>query len=231
MAPVSTESLPSIDYDGGEPAGGENLFAAWESGSTSHIPAPLSVRRPRYRRVIVYLAMRYASRFKRRILSVGAGNGFTELALTEAGFSVLATDRSPVAVEYCRRKGLMASQFDFPGGPMPAEDPFDVLYCDGMLGHLWLPQQGLAVVWSRFAQLGTKDAVLILSNDLAERDGEPDFEVFGQPTARFFRPSAGWFAADARASGSWVCEVSRVLHYKRPKGRRRREVLVLKRAY
>lgn len=228
---MKPEALPSIKYDGDEVDGTASLFKAWESGSTSDIPAPLSVRRPRYRQIIVCIVRHYAAGAGTTVLSIGAGNGFAELALARAGFDVVATDRSHIAVSHCRQKGLRALQYDFPDNPPPVDRTFDVLYCDGVFGHLWSPESGFSLVWRRLRQLGNENSIVFLSNDLAETDAGPTFEVFGQPNARFFRPPVGWFAKDAGLSGLWTLEAESVLLYKRPKGMRRRELLVLKRSH
>ncbi|HEX8736847.1 MAG TPA: hypothetical protein VF721_16055, partial [Pyrinomonadaceae bacterium] len=88
---MTIENLPSVDYDGVDEYGSQSLFAIWESGQTSQMPAPLSVRLPRYRRLIVELIKRYGAKPPASVLSIGAGNGFTEAELAAAGFDVLAT--------------------------------------------------------------------------------------------------------------------------------------------
>src|SRR5689334_15347728 len=109
---MTQERLPSVDYDNFKD--GESLFAVWERGAAAKIPAPLSVRRPRYRRLMVGLAKKHSAKSKARILSVGAGNGFTEAEMKKEGFDVLATDVSEIALEYCRRKGLKTLLYEFP---------------------------------------------------------------------------------------------------------------------
>src|ERR1041384_8180907 len=102
---MNKDFLPYIDYDTSEVAG-ESLFALWEQGESGLLPAPLSVRRPRYRRLIIGLVKRYRPSLNATVLSIGAGNGFTEADLVSAGFDVVATDRSEIALEYCRQKGV-----------------------------------------------------------------------------------------------------------------------------
>src|SRR5262245_51841900 len=97
-------SLPYVDYESFQ--SGESLFAVWESGAPTQMPAPLSVRLSRYRQLIVKLARKHHLKSSAKVISIGAGNGFTEVELQKAGFDVLATDVSNVALEYCRRKGL-----------------------------------------------------------------------------------------------------------------------------
>lgn len=220
-------TLPSVDYDG---AGGESLFVMWESGRAAGLLAPLSVRRPRYRRLIVGVLRRYASAPAARVLSIGAGNGFTEAELAEAGFNVLATDRSAIALRFCERKGLATARYEFPEEPPEGLRGFDAVYCDGVLGHLWRPESGCQEFWAKATGFCKRDALMLLSNDLSETDAAPTFGVRGDPGARFFRPPAGWFAQEAQAGGLWRSEHARVLRYRRHGSLRRRELLLLRRS-
>lgn len=219
--------LPSVDYDG---AGDESLFGKWERGEAASMQAPLSVRRPRYRRLIVEILRRHASAPTARVLSIGAGNGFTEAELAAAGFEVLATDRSEIALRFCERKGLVTARYEFPEDPSERLRGFDVVYCDGVLGHLWQPAEGCREFWVKATQFCKRDALMLLSNDLSETDAAPALSVRGDPGAKFFRPPAGWFAQDAQASGLWRPEHARVISYRRQGLLRRREILTLRRS-
>jgi SAM-dependent methyltransferase len=220
-------TLPSVEYDS---VGGESLFVMWESGEATGMLAPLSVRRPRYRRLLVGILRRYAPAPAARVLSIGAGNGFTEAELAAAGFSVLATDRSEIALRFCERKGLATARYEFPEEPSEGLRGFDAVYCDGVLGHLWRPELGCQEFWVKATEFCKRDALMLLSNDLSETDIAPTFGVRADHRARFFRPPAGWFAQDAQASDLWRPEHARVLHYRRQGSLRRREILLLRRS-
>lgn len=222
---MKMETLPCVDYDSS--SSGESLFALWERGEDSQMPAPLSVRRRRYRQLIAKLIKRHQPKNCARVLSVGAGNGFTEADLKGEGFRVLATDRSEVALEYCRLKGLKTLNYEFPTQSLPTPEKFDVIYCDGLLGHLW-QSDGYARCWTRFAEFARVGALLILSNDLADTDDMPNLSVKGAPEAGFFRPPAGWFAQDAEASQLWTALEVRLLLYFRRGQPRRREIVSLR---
>lgn len=220
-------TLRSVDYDG---ADDDSLFVRWERGEATGMPAPLSVRRPRYRRLIVGMLKYYAPIPAARVLSIGAGNGFTEAELAAAGFTVLATDRSETALRFCERKGLVTAKYEFPEEPPESLRGFDVIYCDGVLGHLWEPASGCQEFWVKATEFCKRDALMLLSNDLSETDAAPSFGVRADPEAKFFRPPAGWFAQDAQASGLWRPETARVIHYRRRGPLRRREILILRRS-
>lgn len=219
--------LPYIDYDASE-VSGESLFALWERGESGQMPAPLSVRQPRYRRLIIELVKRHHPSLHATVLSIGAGNGFTEANLVSAGFDVVATDCSEIALEYCRQKGVKTVHYEFPNQSPSGLNQFDVIYCDGLLGHLWQPERGYTHCWTRFAEFAKFRSLLILSNDLADTDNGPTLRVVGAPEASFFRPPAGWFAQDAMASHFWTFEEVRVLRYMRRGLLRRREILLLR---
>jgi len=219
-------SLPYVDYDSFQ--SGESLFAAWESGAPTQIPAPLSVRLAQYRQLIIGLVRKHHLKSCAKVLSIGAGNGFTEAELQKAGFAVLATDVSEIALEYCRRKGLQTMHYEFPDLSFPGPLDFDVIYCDGLLGHLWQSEHGYSRCWRRFAELARVDSLLILSNDLADTDEMPTLKVIGAPDAVFFRPPAGWFSHDAVASKLWRVEEIGLLSYSRRGLPRRREILTLR---
>lgn len=224
---MKNDFLTSIDYDTSE-VKGESLFALWERGESGQMPPPLSVRQPRYRRLIIELVKRHHPRSHATVLSIGAGNGFTEADLFSAGFDVVATDRSEIALEYCRQKGVDTIRYEFPNQSPPGLNQFDVIYCDGLLGHLWQPKGGYTHCWARFAEFAKFRSLLILSNDLANTDNGPTLGVAGAPEASFFRPPAGWFAQDAKASHLWTFEEVRVLRYLRRGLLRRREILLLR---
>lgn len=224
---MKKDFLPYIDYDASE-VSGESLFALWERGESGQMPAPLSVRQPRYRRLIIELMKRHHPSLHATVLSIGAGNGFTEADLVSAGFDVVATDSSEVALEFCRQKGVKTVRYEFPNHPPTALNQFDVIYCDGLLGHLWQPERGYIHCWTRFAEFAKFRSLLILSNDLADTDNGPTLRVTGAPKASFFRPPAGWLAQDAKASHLWTLEEARVLRYSRRGLPRRREILLLR---
>jgi SAM-dependent methyltransferase len=178
----------------------------------------------------VEILRRYAPAPRARVLSIGAGNGFTEAELAAAGFDVLATDRSEIALRFCERKGLVTAKYEFPEDPPEHLRGFDVVYCDGVLGHLWRPAAGCREFWVKATKFCKPDALMLLSNDLSETDVAPTFGVRTSPEAKFFRPPAGWFARDAQASGLWRPEHVRVLRYRRHGSLRRRELLILRRS-
>jgi SAM-dependent methyltransferase len=215
-------ALPSILY---EPPGRPSLFECWESGAESDLPAPLAVRDSAYRSRILSLVEDHRGSGS-RLVSVGAGTGRMEVELAAAGWAVLATDSSEAAIAHCRAKGLVTAQFTL------TEDQglggFDVVYCDGVLGHLWESTTGCQRAWHSLAELGSDGALCLASNDLSDDDRAPRFGVRASPDACYFRPPAGCFAAEAAASGQWTLVSQSIYPYERAGVSRRREVIMLR---
>lgn len=212
--------IPSIAY---EPRGEPSLFDLWEAGADAPLPAPLAVRDPVYRARIVEILTPFQDD-GRRLVSVGAGNGVVEAMLVRDKWEVLATDPAFRALEICREKGLSTARFELLVDPPPGR--FDVIYCDGVMGHLWDPRSASVSAWKALAGLGRRGSLCLLSNDLSDDDQSPRFAVRGSPTATFYRPPPGWYGRDATATGLWRIEAEQHYRYRRRGTTRRREVVL-----
>jgi SAM-dependent methyltransferase len=159
-----------------------------------------------------------------RLISVGAGNGYTEAALAAHGWQVLATDACDSALAHCRAKRLSTRRFRLLADS--GLGGFDAVYCDGVLGHLWDPQSGSVPAWQALAALGHAGAICLVANDLADTDARADFGVRSVPAAQFYRPPAGRFATDAEATELWSVESQTIYEYLRTGSLRRRELIV-----
>lgn len=213
------ERLPSVEY---EPIGEPSLFDLWERGMRAPLAPPVAVVDPEYRRLIVSVVDN-AGAPGRRLVSVGAGNGFVEAELRDNGWDVLATDPASSARRCCRAKGLTTSSFTLLEDGSPGV--FDVVYCDGVMGHVWTPSTGLRDAWRALASLGRSGSVAVVANDLSDHDVGPQFRVRSLQEARFYRPPAGTCADDARGTG-WDVRSEAVYEYLRGGTPRRREIVV-----
>jgi hypothetical protein len=162
----------------------------------------------------------------RSLLSIGAGNGVMEAQLATGGFQVLATDVAESALRISRARGLRTCRFALLEDTL--SDRFDVLYLDGLVGHLWSPKAATRPMWSALAELAHTGAIVVMSNDLSDDDGAADFAVTGHPDAHFFRPPRRLLEGEARESRLWEPIRSFVYPYRRPSGPRRREVVALR---
>jgi hypothetical protein len=212
--------LRSIVY---EPPGEPSMFDLWEAGAVAALAPPLAVRCAAYRRRIVGLLEPYR-RPGSRLVSVGAGNGFAEAALAEAGWDVVATDPAESALRHCRAKGLATLRFALLVDPAPGV--FEAVYCDGVMGHLWSPAGGCEPVWRGLAALGSGGTIAVVSNDLADGARGAQFAVRSDPAARFYRPPPGVFAGEAARSGLWKVVSQSSYDYVRGGTPRRREIVV-----
>lgn len=218
---MTTGRLASVKY---EPDGQPSLFDRWEAGRHTDLLAPLAVRDPDYRSSVVRILERYRDA-RSRLVSVGAGNGFVESALAAAGWDVLATDPAGSALALCRAKGLTTASFDLMDDHCSL-GTFDVIYCDGVMGHLWEPTRGSGSAWTALAALGHEGSICLVSNDLSDEDGVAQFTVRSSPDASFCRPPPGTYVRDAIATARWSIQSTFMYHYTRAGTPRRREAVV-----
>lgn len=144
---------------------GENLFDTWERGGArgdSVTPSTYSVE---YRRWMCDLLLGHLKTRPGGVVSIGSGNAPIESALVEAGHRVLAVDVFPEAVALARRKGVEAVLADVRAWS-PPPGAWTVVYADGVMGHLYDPQVGLAPVLTDIRSwLAPHKGVLVISND------------------------------------------------------------------
>ena len=214
-------TLPSISY---EPAGNPSLFDQWEAGDPAVLQAPLSVHDASYREVIVGVITALHQMGRRTLVGVGSGNGVVEAELSAAGWDVLATDCAESALRCCRSKGLEVRKFNLMNDDGLCA--FDVIYCDGVMGHLWQPGSNSVLAWRALARLGRPGSFAVVSNDLADSDRGAQFAVHASTSAQFYRPPAGSFATDACSTSLWSLDSTRIYSYRRHGDMRRREILL-----
>jgi SAM-dependent methyltransferase len=211
--------LPSIAYD---PPGQPSLFDLWEAGEPAHLQPPLAFSDTKYRSKITSV-LEHQRSAGRRLVSVGAGNGVLEAALAAAGWDVLATDPAVSALRLCRARGLPTRRFELlRDAPI---DRFDVIYCDGVMGHLWDSKFASIPAWIALWQLGHRDSICCVSNDLSDTE-EVEFAVRGSSTAAFYRPPPGSYGRDATSSLRWSVVSEHIYDYLRTGVQRKREIVV-----
>jgi SAM-dependent methyltransferase len=176
-----------------------NIFEVWEEGGSrgdSVTPSTYSVE---YRN---WMCDKLVAKLKWNgdgLLSLGCGNAAVEAEVAQQGFRVLAVDAMEHAVALARKKGLDAICADIYQWE-PAE-PWPVIYMDGVLGHLYNADEGLAPVLGRIhAWLGPRAgsnsgvATLIASNDApkngADVEKAPGVNGFYWLSAEYIRDQA-----------------------------------------
>ena len=190
------DRLPPIAY---EPPGQPSLFELWETGDPARLQPPLAFSDAEYRSEVARILKRHG-KAGRRLVSVGAGNGVLEAVLAAAGWDVLATDPALSALRFCRARGLPTRRFELLRDPPVGR--FDVVYCDGVMGHLWNSRSASVPVWVALAELGRRDSICCVSNDLSD-SAEVEFGVRGSSAAAFYRPPPGTYGRDAISSLRW----------------------------
>ncbi len=218
---MKDETLPSIDY---APTGEMSLYERWERRLPAPLVAPIAVRDSNYRQVIASILRSADADRAEILLSVGAGNGFTEALLSQQGWQVLATDCSAEAEPWCRAKGLEFQLFCLGADSPPRGAPFGAVLCDGVLGHLWQPTSETSGAWRALRALTRDGGVLVVSNDLSSGT-DAQFEVRGHPEMAFYRPCEGDLGATAEREG-WRVGAVAFYDFNRG-GPRRREILTL----
>ena len=113
-----------------------NLFEEWEQGVPRGDSTTPSISSPTYRWWILEHLRNALNRDRKNLLlSLGAGNAFVERVLCREGYPVLAVDALEEAVDLARRAGVPSICRNLYNWEGPA-DYWDVIYADGLLGHL-----------------------------------------------------------------------------------------------
>ena len=151
-----------------------SIYEIWEDGGAFNDSITPSAYVPEYRAHIVSkivdLTMPGA-----HVFSIGCGNGFVEGDLVAAGRRVSAIDCNEEAVELARKKGVVASAADFYALESSDVLDYDLVYGDGLLGHLFDKRDGLDPAIGKLASLEFKaGAVVVFSND-SPRDPRLEF--------------------------------------------------------
>ncbi len=199
-----------------------SLFDIWEGGAANGDSVTPSTYSAQYRQwMIEFLLGVLAEAEPPTLLSVGCGNASVESEVARAGHDVLAIDVLDRAVEIARRKGLRAELADIRSwAPEPGR--WGVVYADGLLGHVYDPDDGLVPIFKHmYGWLAPGPGILVVSND-STRDGRDTQPAPGVPVHWL---SAGYLVEQSRQAG--FADVSYTTYtYTRPlSGPRQRIVL------
>lgn len=205
---------------------GENsVLLDWERGDWSRLPPPPSVHSQAYREFVLAQMLRIAEGRRRSVASLGCGNASIEVELAASGFEVLATDNSRCALSIAAGKGLKTAHFDVRGPA--AIGTFDIVYLDGVAGHLLAHTGGCELLARALLFLSKEDGLLAMSNDLSDGE-EVTLSVTGYPGGCFYRGPQGNIAQQlAPWLGPWKPLDSHIFQFERPgRGAREREFTV-----
>jgi 2-polyprenyl-3-methyl-5-hydroxy-6-metoxy-1,4-benzoquinol methylase len=220
VAPASRleEDLRSYYVD----AEDENIFEKWERGEARGDSTTPSICSPEYRAwMLDQLRGLMGNDTERRLLSIGAGNAMVERTLCREGYHVLAVDALMAAVEIAARNGVPSICRDIRS--WEPQDRFDVVYADGLLGHLYDEFGGCQSVWRRVrGWLSSHEGAVIVSNDVPPGDApvKPAPGVTG-----FYWLSTDWIA-EMLVEAGFTPTLRTEFVYERPlSGPRRRAII------
>jgi SAM-dependent methyltransferase len=206
---------------------GESLLDIWERGEAWGDSVTPTTYVPRYRAwMLAKLERCLAAAGDDRVLAVGCGNAVIESELERRGHHVLAIDVLPRAVELARSKGVNAIVADAATWE-PPHRRWDLLYADGLLGHLYEDKEEAIMILERFhGWLKPRTGVLIVSNDAPTGAGDV---VAAAGVKGFHWLSMAFIARQLERAGYSVCE-SEEFPYDRPLSGTRHRAVVTARA-
>jgi SAM-dependent methyltransferase len=204
----------------------ENLFEKWERGEARGDSTTPSICSPEYREWMVERLGEFLEHDKeRKLLSVGAGNAMVERMLCRDGYHVLAVDALMAAVEIASRHGVPAIARDIRAWD-PAPDAWDVIYADGLIGHLYDEFGGCQTVLRRMrGWLTSADGIVVVSNDVPPGEDA----VKPAPGVNGFHWLSTQWIADAFVEAGFTPILTTEFVYERPlSGPRRRAIIAAK---
>ncbi|MEA5468849.1 class I SAM-dependent methyltransferase [Spirulina sp. 06S082] len=167
---------------------GKKIYEIWEEGKAYNDSVTPTTYDAEYREFITRtIESLLAGDRDKKMLSIGSGNAFVESDLHQKGYSVTVNDVNQDAIAIAQQKGLTAIEADVYEWEPQSKD-FSLIYCDGVMGHLYEPEMGLKMIFKRLREWLLKDSVLLISNDAATTDAP----VHPHPRVKGFY----WFSAD-----------------------------------
>jgi SAM-dependent methyltransferase len=207
---------------------GVNIYDIWEEGKAYQDSITPSIYYSQYRSFITNKIKSIIDQdYTGRILSIGSGNAFVERDLHSSGYSILASDPNPDAMTLAQKKGVPFVLADVNQWE-PQEKNFALIYCDGVMGHLYQPESGFETLLSRLRQwLLPNYGKILISNDAAVIDTP----VHPHPNVKGFY----WFSPEylcSELSKAGFDEVkSEIFVYPRPLTGNKERVIVQAKAW
>lgn len=150
------------------------IYQIWESGGAFNDSVTPSTYSPEYRSHIGLKLLDLSDEHS-HVLSIGCGNGFIEADLVHCKRVVQAIDCNEEAVSLAIGKGVDAKIADF-FELQPADvAKFDVVYADGLIGHLFDSMHELNPVLTKLRNLSLKPGTYLLFSNDSPRDAHSDF--------------------------------------------------------
>jgi SAM-dependent methyltransferase len=190
----------------------QSLFDEWEHGIPRGDSTTPSISSPTYRWWILEHLRNAVNRDRKNLLlSLGCGNAFVERVLCREGYPVFAVDALNEAVELARRAGVPAIRANLYNWDAP-RDYWDVIYADGLLGHLHDGHDGTHVALCLLHGWCKPGGTVVISNDSPKTD-EPVQQSSNVPG--FYWLSDRWIAAELKHAGFTRISTASI-DYRRP---------------
>lgn len=204
-----------------------NIYDIWELGRAFKDSVTPSTWCEDYRSWIVErIEEQLAFDTSKTIISIGCGNAFVEQDLCNKGYNVLGIDINESAVELAREKGVPAIVADI-NDWRPESNKVDLIYCDGVLGHLYFEDSGCRNALARLKSwLTPGEGILFISND-ASKDGRKVADAPG--VNGFYHFSEEFVVSELIDSGFELVDATNYL-YERPLSGARQRLIVAARA-
>ncbi len=205
-----------------------SLFDEWEHGIPRGDSTTPSICSPTYRWWILEHLRNALNRDRKNLLlSLGSGNAFVERVLCREGYPVLAVDALEEAVALARQAGVPAINHNlYTWDVQPGY--WDVLYADGLLGHLHDGKDGAHVALCLFhSWLKARGGTVVISND-SPKSAEPVQRSANVPG--FYWLSERWIAEELGNAGFTRISTASIV-YRRPlSGLRTRAIITAHRS-
>ena len=204
-----------------------NIYQIWETGGAFRDSVTPSTWCEDYRHWIVKrLEQQLDYNISKKIISIGCGNAFVEQDLCQKGYTVLGVDFNESAVQLAQRKGVPAVVADIFEWE-PEGNAVALIYCDGVLGHLYVEETGCRKALERLKSwLTPGEGILLISND-ASKDGR---HVADAPGVKgFYHFSEDFVVGELIETGFDLISTTGYV-YQRPLSGARRRLVVAARA-
>ena len=201
-----------------------NIYQIWEAGGAFNDSVTPSTWCEEYRQwIVAQLEQQLRFDISKRVLSVGCGNAFVEQVLCQKGYKVMGMDINETAVQLARHKGVPAVMGDIYDWEPDAKN-IDLIYCDGVLGHLYQEETRCQVALDRLRSwLKPREGILLISND-ASKDGG---SVAAAPGVKgFFHFSKQFLMSELKETGFELIATASYLYQRPLSGQRYRLVVV-----
>jgi SAM-dependent methyltransferase len=201
-----------------------SIYEIWEKGGAWADSVTPSTYSPEYRAHISGKILSLTQPGD-TIFSIGCGNGFVEAELVRRERSVRAIDCNEEAVRLTAAKGVEVAQADFFDLAPAALADVDLVYADGLLGHLFQPNSQLAAFMQKLRGLRLPHGSRVAFSNDAPRD--PEVRFCPHERVQDFWFLSRTYLSAALAEGGFRVEESYYYRYARPlSGLRNRTICI-----